>query len=796
MRKLIAFAALLFVATLAASQSPKRTVDYHKADVIRTAAAYLTGTMPRFGGMDWLEDSVRFWYKSPGKSDRNVVYLVDPRSASRRMLFDNARMAAAISVAADTILDPMRMPNFKVVENAAAIELPMFRKKPWRCELATYKCAALDSADYALKEQLKRGPSWATRSPDKKWDLFMYNYNIYVRPAALSDSEAVATRDSIKRAKADSAKKDTAKKAPAKPKSDTTPLPKGSTQLTTDGVRLQPYGAQPSEVKQEPIKPVGVFGARWSPDGRKIAVSRYHYVGVRVYPIYSSTSDQPIDHSYYWATPSDSINSTYDVHILDVGDKSNIKVKEPSSPDVNFGSDPTWNRTGDHLLMLSSSRGYKRIRLSWVDARTGEAKQVTQDSFATWVEGLPFETANGTDDIFVRSERDGWGHIYRFSPTNGLKQQLESGPYAVRSVLRVDSGAKHLYISATGKGGGNPYYSKVYRMGYDGAGMVELTPEDATHDVTFVPKAPYFIDSYSRPDLPPITVLRSTDNGRVVMELARGDVEYLRSVGWTPPEMIITKARDGVTDLWGLMYKPSDFDPSKVYPIIDHIYPGPQVGSVQNWGFAGTGEARALAELGFIVIEIDHFGTPRRSKAFHDFYFGNMGDNGIPDHITGIRQLAAKYPWIDINKVGIYGHSGGGFASTDAIFRYPDFYKVAVSGAGNHHPNNYGAFWADKYQGLYNKAKYDEAANYTHAKNLKGRLLLMHGDMDDNVHPSNTLKVVDALIKANKNTFDVIIFPDAGHGLPSYSIRKRWDYFVRYLMDAEPPENYEMISSP
>jgi dipeptidyl aminopeptidase/acylaminoacyl peptidase len=365
-----------------------------------------------------------------------------------------------------------------------------------------------------------------------------------------------------------------------------------------------------------------------------------------------------------------------------------------------------------------------------------------------------------------------------------------------RTIEFVDTVKKQLYLSISGKEPANPYFTQLYRVNFDGSQMTLLSTEPGAHDFNFVPKAPYIVDSYSRVDLPPVVVLRSRDDGKVLMELGRSDSEYLRSIGWSPPEVIKVKGRDGVTDVYGLMYKPSNFDPNKKYPIIDHIYPGPFTGSTSvNYGFIGTGEPRGLAELGFIVVEIDHIGSPWRSTSFTQNYVNNMIDNGIPDHVAAIRQLAARYSWIDINRVGIYGHSGGGYASTDAMFTFPDFYKVAVSGAGNHHPNTYGHFWAERYLGLYDKAKYDKSANYTYAKNLKGKLLLMHGDMDDNVHPAATMKVVDALIKANKN-FDMIIFPDAGHGLPSFEVRKRWDYFVKYLMGAEPPEEYEMMRGP
>jgi dipeptidyl aminopeptidase/acylaminoacyl peptidase len=778
---------LLGIALISNSANAQK-VDYYKADLIRVSANYVAGAAIT---PNWLEDSVRFWYRATNKSDVGTIYLVDPRGPSRKILFDNPRMAAALSVAADTIIDPTRLPPFKVVDTARAIELAMFRKKPWRCEIATYKCTALDSAEFAAREALRTGPSWASRSPDKKWDVFAYRSNLYVRSAALSDSEAVGTRDSAKRARTEGKKDEKKPAAPAN--KDTLPLPKGSTQLTTDGERFFAYGTEVRELSDTAQSKPARVTIVWSPDSRKFTVSRTDIRNVRIYPIYSSTSDQPINHNYVYATASDSLIARFDVHIIDVVARTNVKIQDTPSPSINFNANPKWNATSDKVFLINSSRGYKRMKISAVDAATGTPKMIMRDSFPSWIETRGFFVSNGGTEILYISERDGWSHIYRYSPDGTLKNQVESGANATLSISRVDSAAKQLYFNTYGREPGNPYYGHHYRANFDGSGLTLLTPEEGHHGVTWVPKASYFIDTYSRADLPPITVLRDP-NGKVIMELARGDLSLLTSVGWTPPEVFQVKARDGATDLWGLMYKPSDFDPKKVYPIISHIYPGPQRGSVVGeWGFSARNDVRGLTELGFIIVQLDHQGSPKRSKSFHDFYFRNMGDNGIPDHVAAIRQLAARNPWIDINRVGIYGHSGGGFASTDAMFRFPDFFKVAVSGAGNHHPNTYGNFWAEKYQGLYDKAKYDEAANYTHAKNLKGHLLLMHGDMDDNVHPANTLKVVDALIKANKN-FDMLIFPDAGHGLPDYSIRKQWDYFVKYLLGAEPPDDYQMMA--
>ena len=297
------------------------------------------------------------------------------------------------------------------------------------------------------------------------------------------------------------------------------------------------------------------------------------------------------------------------------------------------------------------------------------------------------------------------------------------------------------------------------------------------------------MDSYSRPDVPPTTVLRDCA-GKLIRTLEKADISRLTATGWKPVTPFTVKARDGATDLYGLMYKPTTFDPARKYPIIDHIYPGPTPGSVGTRRFAAArGDSQALAELGFIVIELDGMGTPLRSKKFQDAYYSNMGDNTLPDQVAGIRELAARYPWIDINRVGIWGHSGGGYAAADAMFRYPDFFKVGVSEAGNHENRDYEDDWAEKWQGLVEGDNYDNQANELVAKNLKGKLLLIHGTTDSNVPPYNTLLVVDALIRANKD-FDLLMLPNRDHGFSNepYVIRRRWDYFVRNLLGVEPPK--------
>jgi dipeptidyl aminopeptidase/acylaminoacyl peptidase len=314
--------------------------------------------------------------------------------------------------------------------------------------------------------------------------------------------------------------------------------------------------------------------------------------------------------------------------------------------------------------------------------------------------------------------------------------------------------------------------------------------------VSVAPDGEAFIDTYSTPDTPPVTVLRDAD-GEKLAELERADISRLLATGWRPPTPVTMKGRDGKTDIYGLMFTPTTLDSAATYPVVDNIYPGPQAGSVGSRSFSpARGDAQALAELGFVVVQIDGMGTPGRSKAFRDAYYGRMGDNTLPDQVTGIRQLADRYPWIDVERVGIWGHSGGGFAAAGAMFRYPDFFKVGIAESGNHDNRNYEDDWGERYQGLLVRDddgdNYAAEANQTHAADLKGHLLLAHGGMDGNVPPYNTWLVVDALIQANKD-FDLLIFPNAGHGYgrdSAYMMRRRWDYFVRHLLGAEPPKEY------
>ncbi len=751
------------VLSLVWARSAGAQVDYSRAERLLpwNTSRLVSGDSVR---PQWYPDGNRFWYRNKTATGAEYV-VVDPVRSSRSLLFDNGRLAAAMSVARDTAYDPSRLPfaSFKFGndgQNEREIEFTASRKR-FVCDIAGYRCTVSDTLPSEVPFVL---------SPDKKWEAFISKHNVWVRPRRGKDS----------------------------------------TQLTTDGVEYWGYGLtmpRPSDlVRPQPRRPM----MRWSPDSKKLAVWRQDERRVEHLHYISMTSQRPKLYSQPYALPGDSVVPVPTLHLIDVGTKGNVEVRlSPMPAQLNTtGSarDSVWNEAGDKVYVSALSRGSKRTWLTAVDAATGSQTIVASDSMATFAEWSPptdpqtWYTSRDGQDIFWWSERDGWAHFYRYGADGKVKNRLTEGPWFSSAIHYVDELAKQVYFTARGREPGQFwYYAKLYRVNYDGSGLALLTPEDAHHDIEFSPSGKYLVDSYSRIESASVTVLRSALDGRVIRTLETADISRLKEVGWQPGRVFTATARDGVTDLYGVMYLPPGLDSTKKYPVINNIYPGPQVGSVGTWSFKSGGEAFALAQLGFVVLQIDHLGTPMRSKAFHDNYYANFTDNGLPDHIAVIKQLGARYRFLDLDRVGIFGHSGGGFASADAMFRYPDFFKVAVSSSGNHDNRSYNIYWSEKYQGLMTRDtlrktdNYESSANGTYAKNLKGKLFLMTGDMDDNVHPAMTVQVIDALIKANKS-FDYLVLPNRAHSLNEpYVIRRRWDYFVEHLAGLTPPNNYEIV---
>jgi dipeptidyl aminopeptidase/acylaminoacyl peptidase len=465
--------------------------------------------------------------------------------------------------------------------------------------------------------------------------------------------------------------------------------------------------------------------------------------------------------------------------------------------------DVDWNPSGTELAFVSTSRDHKIEKLRIADAAIGAVREVFEETVPTQYESgqgaINWRYLPKSNEIIWYSERDNWGHLYLYdSRTGKLKNQITKGDFVVTKLLKVDEAKRQLYFLADGKDAVNPYFTHFFRIDFNGKNLTALTPETGNHSITFSPSEKYFIDSYSQPDVPAVIVLRDL-NGKLISTLEKEDISRLKAIGWQPPKPITVKAQDGKTDLYGIMFTPTNLDANKKYPVIDYIYPGPQGGSVGNWSFvASRGDHQSLAELGFVVVLIEGTCNPNRSKSFHDMCYGNMAENTLPDQITGIKQLAEKYGYLDTSRVGIWGHSGGGFATAAAMFRYPDFFKVGISESGNHDNRNYEDDWGERYIGLLKigengVSNYEPQANEIYAKNLKGKLMLAHGLVDDNVPPSNTMLVVEALEKANKD-FDLVVFPNSRHGygpFSMYMMRRRWDYFVKNLLRADHPKEYE-----
>jgi dipeptidyl aminopeptidase/acylaminoacyl peptidase len=584
------------------------------------------------------------------------------------------------------------------------------------------------------------------------------------------------------------------------------------TPLTTDGVEDFGYATNNAGWVRA-AGPVLV----WSPDSTKIATFQHDGRGVGDMYLATTNVGHPTLEAWKYPLPGDEhIFRLHRVVIhLDADGPRVVRLQMPPDPHRSTISDHVADRTGawldvewsgdsSQLAFVSSSRDHKQATLRMADPDTGAVRDVLSETVDTFFESgagaVNWHVLAGSNEVVWFSERDNWGHLYLYDlATGALSHQITTGSWNVLQVLRIDEASRTIVFTGAGREPGDPYFEYLYRIGLDGSGLELLTPETANHTVSLSPSGRFFLDTYSTPTMPSASVLRDA-GGRPAVDLGRLDISALHAMGWKPPIPITVTARDGLTDLHGLMYTPTNLDESRSYPILNYVYPGPQSGSVGSRSFrASRDDKQSLAELGFIVVEVDALGTPGRSKSFHEAYYGNMGDNGLPDQIAAIKQLAARHPWMDLDRVGIWGHSGGGFASTAGILRYPEFYKVAVSGAGNHDNRNYEDDWGEKWQGLLMEAddttNYDNQANQLVADKLQGKLLLAHGTMDSNVPFYNTLLVVDALIAANKD-FDLLLLPNRSHGFgrEAYWMRRRWDYFVRHLLGAEPPQGYEITT--
>ena len=556
----------------------------------------------------------------------------------------------------------------------------------------------------------------------------------------------------------------------------------------------------------------------WSPDGRKIVTQQQdeRKVGDMFLVETPVNGGHPVLRAWKYPLVGDPDVAMISRVVIDVDTGRMTRLlmgpdfhRAMSEDDIDMG-EYLWSPDSTRLGFVSTDRFHKWSTAKLADVTTGEVRTLFTETEKTHVQTrVQWRILWDTNEVLWYSQRDGTAQMYLYDLKTGqLKNSITNGVGPITRIARLDTASRTMWYEAVGKEKGrDPYFTHLYKVGLDGRNHVSLTPDNGTHTVQISPDGKYVIDTFSQPDVAPETVLRDGATGALVMPLEKADISKLLAHGWKPPMPIKMTAADGKTDIYGLLFRPTNFDPARKYPIINQAYPGPQSGSVGSRAFsAARGDRQALAELGFVVVSIDGTGTPNRSKAFTDAYYGAMGrHNTIPDQIAGMKELAKRFPWIDIDKAAMWGHSGGGFITADALLRAPfnDFFKVGIAESGNHDQRQYEDDWGERYQGPLVKNpdgtdNYTAEATQTHAAGLKGRLFLIHGGMDNNVPPYNTYLVADALIKANKD-FDLLILPNAGHGFGAagdYVMRRRWDYFVRHLLGAEPPRDFAIPSAP
>ncbi len=744
------------------------TVDYERAvKMLGDRTAPLLDQS--LSAASWLDDDTLVYRLGDG--GKVQVLRFDPATGKTSPAFDAKALAAAMTAAAGgkgKPVDPDKLPPLTITRNAdGSLSLrSRFGDDAYRC--------VVDGCKAEARVETKAGGEPGAASPDGRREAFIRDWNLWLRDLA-SGKE---------------------------------------TQLTFDGVRDYGYATDNAGWKHTDEAIVV-----WSPDGSKIATFQQDQRKTSTMTMVGTNVGAPKVQQWKYPFVGDEHVTMIERVIIDLSAATpkTVRLQMPAdqhrstcSDDIvcNDGwEDVQWAKDGKTLAFVSTDRGHKSATLRVADVASGKVRDVYTETVATQYQSAPTLSSVNWRYLPERnaflwfSQKSDWGHLYLHDLGTGKAlRQLTSGSWNVMKILHLDPASGRLLVTGVGREAGrDPYFSHLYGLSLDGGEVRLLTPEDANHAVSVSEDGRYIVDTYSTIASAPVTVVRAAD-GKQLAALAKTDLTRLKASGWVVPESFTVKARDGKTDLYGQLFKPSNFDPKRKYPIITYIYPGPQVGSVRSRSFAPAhGDHQALAELGFVVIALDGMGTPLRSKTFQDAYYGNMIDNTLPDQVAALKQLGERHPWIDASRAGIWGHSGGGNATATAMFRYPGVYGVGISESGNHDNLTYEDDWGERYHGLLVKNA-DGSSNYTGqdnasaAKNLEGKLFLIHGMLDDNVPVQSTLQVVDALMKANKD-FDLLLLPQARHGFgvdSYYVMRRRWDYFVKHLLGTEPPKAFEV----
>ena len=744
----------------------------------------------------WFQKGNCFWYEYK-TSEGKFWYVVDPSAKTRKPLFDRDEMASRLTEIVHDPFEARHLPirNLKAGEDGRTFTFEVTSTKDKKEDKDKKgkkggKEVFYFSYDYPTgklthledKEEEPERLSWGSVSPDKKTVIYAKDLNLY----------RMSYEDYQK------AKKD---------EKDSTIV---EIQLTTDGMKDFGYGIPYSMMNTDTLcngKRRSAYGV-WSPDSRHFATILVDKRAVKdLWVIDVTAKPRPTLETYKYQMPGEKEAPVEHLYIFDMQDNSRKEIRTSAFKDqtIDIETRPyeqkqrdmedvsrVWQGDADRFYMTRGSRDLHRIDVCTYTVGQDSIVPIVEERMNTYQETRPIHILDGGKKFIQWSERDGWAHLYLYDDQGNLKNRLTKGPWHVESVLKVDEKAGVVYFTANGKNAGeNPYYEHLYRVNLDGSGLKQITRGDYFHQPEIDDDAKYVLDNYSRVNTVPVAVLLD-NNGNKVMDVQESDFSQLFANGYKFPELFTVKAADGVTDLYGVMYKPFDFDSTKVYPIVDYVYPGPQVEAVYYPFTRMSVRTDRLAQAGFIVISVgQRGGHPSRSKWYHNFGYGNMRDYPLADHKYAIEQLANRHSYIDIERVGIHGHSGGGFMSTAAMCQYPDFFKAAVSCAGNHDNNIYNRWWSETHHGVKEVVSekgdttfvYKIATNPEIAKNLKGHLMLVHGDIDNNVHPGNTMRVVEALIRAGKR-FDMLMLPTQRHGFGDMNEYFYWrlvDYFSEHL---------------
>jgi len=727
----------------------------------------------------WLGNNVQFWYRNDLAGNKREFILVDAEKGTRQPAFDHQKLAAALSKAAGQSVEADKLPfaDIEFVDSNNSVQFEA-SGKTWRCNLNTYECTAAtppsaravvpeisdevagetyagplspqaQNDQTAQRGQRRRGGGGNMRSPDGKWTAFVRDHNVFIRA---EDNKEV--------------------------------------QLSTDGAESNSYGR-----------------VEWSPDSKSLVAWRIEPgdIGL-VYLVQSSPpgGGRAVMHQRPYGQAGDKFPH-YELNIFDIASHKQTKPEvdryehEYETPQLH------WMRDKRHFAWQQEDRGHQRLRVIEASCDDGSVRNLVDEKTKTFIWtahtenlGVPLVNWLADDEMIYVSEMDGWRHLYLVDTEAGkIKNQITKGEWVIRGIDKIDEDARQVWFRAGGMNAGqDPYFIHYYRISFDGTGLVALTEGNGNHTVQFSPDRKYLIDTYSRVDMAPVHELRRTSDGKLVCKLEEADITELKASGWEAPEVFVAKGRDGKTDIWGMIHRPKNLDPSKKYPILENIYNGPQ-GAYVPKSFSAANRSSGMADAGFILVQCDAMGTAFRSKAFHDVCWHNLADAGFPDRIAWIKAIAAKYPYADANRVGIFGTSAGGQNAAAAVLFHPEFYKCAVANSGCHDNRLDKASWNEQWMGYMPSDKiwskdpdnwYSKCSNIDNAAKLGGKLFLIVGEMDDNVPPESTMRFVDALIKARKD-FDLLVVPGANHGAASpVTQRRTLDFFVHNLLGKEPPD--------